>query len=193
MTIPYHPILKRFFQLHGISLMQLSLNFWATYASMHVIWHNAFGVALSVEELCFTYQLKKSLGQNGFYCIRNYGKSEISTIMVGKPSSNKGRKPEYVFLLGDFSHHHLDGAEPILVSTEFGVVRRVERPRLTLDQENMVKMVLELLEESRDCNELLTLENLMACRLIPILPEIPCLQVIDPSDQPTPSMIASDA
>lgn len=95
---------------------------------MYVIWHNAFGVSLSVEELYFTYQLKKSPGQTGLCYIRNYRKYGILTIMVGKPSSNKGWKPEYIFLSGNFSSYHLDGADPILISTEFGIARRVDKP-----------------------------------------------------------------
>lgn len=100
-TIPYHPVVKRFFQLHGISPMQLSPNVWATYASMHIIWHKTFGITLSVAKLCFIYQLKKSQGQKVFYYIGNYGKSRVPTIVVGKPSSNKRWKLEYIFLSGD--------------------------------------------------------------------------------------------
>lgn len=74
-----------------------------------------------MEELCFAYQLKKSPGQNDFYYLDSYGKSKprILTIVVGKPSSNKGLKPEFIFLFGDFSCLHLDGDDPISFSTKF--------------------------------------------------------------------------
>lgn len=111
MTLPIHPFVKDFCDLHDMSPTQLAPKFWYIFAGMWVLWHQEFDMKLPLDEFLFVYKLCQLPRCEGwFFFLGSYGWSEpkFRRLLKGLPSSSHGWKPMFFLVKGLFDVHPED-------------------------------------------------------------------------------------